>query len=253
MSAVAYALLHDDAEAIALVAGRQELLREADRRRSVRALSGCDALDRLLEAEERDLGRVLRLAHDKADGLEDLDEPRVRHELGVAETQERDHEEEEAAGLEVRVAELEHLAAAHGVWDTVEDLRQRRQHSVALWCMDERTYHTGDEDLELARGREVEEVALLDALVARVEVNGAHVEPRTREELRVDRADLVAQECVRADDRLPIKQSEARTSSTRSGGALAFGRRSNLVRSWKTHLDVLWKLVDKMLQLCACE
>lgn len=41
---------------------------------------------------------------------------------------------------------------------------------------------------------------------------------------------------------------QRRTSRTRSGVSLDLGRNSNLVSSWKTHLDVLWKLVDRMLQ-----
>lgn len=109
------------------------------------------------------------------------------------------------------------------------------------------TYHAGHKHLELARGFEGEKVALFDPVVTRIEVDSAHVKPRTRQQLCVDGADLLSKASIRTkrvkrDINWPVA-----TSSTRSGGSLDFGRRPRLVSNWKTHLDVLWKLVERML------
>lgn len=101
--------LYNDAEGIAFGAGHQQFLREA-------ACWLCGLFARLLlETEERDLGRVLGLLNVETDGDEDLVEPLDGHELGVAQTEQRDHEEEQARRLQMLVVELQHFASAYRV------------------------------------------------------------------------------------------------------------------------------------------
>lgn len=57
---------------------------------------------------------------------------------------------------------------------------------TGLW----RSYHAGHEHSKLTAGLEAKEIALLDLVMARVEIDGAHIQPRAREQLCVDGADL---------------------------------------------------------------
>ena len=131
----------------------------------------CRFQRKLLKAPERNLRRVSALLELKAKRAKAALERFLRRELRPHDASAREDDDEETADAKVGAAAQKHLAAPHCALNAVD-------------------HHPIDEDVEGAGGRYLEKIALLDARINGVQVDGAAVEPRYGEELSVDGADL---------------------------------------------------------------